>query len=72
MSSPDATPRKLEFHYVLACPCGQVLTGDTEDEIVDTSLAHLREKHPDMEYEREHVLFMAQRLLKPAPAPAED
>lgn len=54
----------VEFHYVLRCPCGVILTGGTEDEIVDTSFAHLREKHPDMEYEREHILFMAQRLVK--------
>ena len=54
----------IEFHYVLRCPCGETLTGDTEDEIVETSFAHLREKHPDMEYEREHILFMAQRLVK--------
>jgi hypothetical protein len=57
---------ELQFHYVLDCPCGQVLTGDTEDDIVDVSFAHLREKHPDMadSYEREHVLFMARRLVK--------
>ena len=56
----------LEFHYVLNCPCGQMLTGDTEDDIVEVASAHLREKHPDMAdtYEREHILFMAQRLLK--------
>jgi len=57
---------ELELHYVLRCPCGATLTGDTEDDIVETSFAHLREKHPDMAdgYEREHVLFMAQRLVK--------
>jgi hypothetical protein len=55
-----------EFHYVLNCPCGTALTGDTEDEIVEVAQAHLGEKHPDMAdtYEREHILFMAQRLLK--------
>ena len=63
----DATgASELQFHYVLDCPCGQVLTGDTEDDIVEVSFAHLREKHPDMaeSYEREHVLFMARRLVK--------
>ena len=55
-----------EYQYVLSCPCGARLTGDTEDDIVDTSFAHLREKHPDMaeSYEREHILFMAVRLRK--------
>lgn len=57
---------EIQFHYVLRCPCGQTLTGLTEDEIVDVSFAHLREVHPDMadEYEREHILFMAQRLVR--------
>jgi hypothetical protein len=57
---------ELDFHYVLDCPCGQVLTGDTEDDIVEVAFAHLRELHPDMAdgYEREHVLFMARRLVK--------
>ncbi len=56
-----------EYHWVLRCPCGEGLTGMTEDEIVEVSFAHLREKHPDMadEYEREHILFMAQRFVRP-------
>ena len=55
-----------QYHYVLRCPCGENLTGDTEDDIVETSFAHLAEKHPDMadSYEREHILFMALRLPK--------
>jgi hypothetical protein len=57
---------EIQFHYVLNCPCGTVLTGLTEDEIVEVSLAHLRAEHPQMEYEREHILFMAQRLVRSA------
>ena len=59
-------PPAREYHYVLRCPCGSSLTGDTEDDIVDVSFAHLREAHPDMSdaYEREHILFMALRLPK--------
>ena len=55
-----------EFHYALNCTCGEALTGLTEDEIVEVSLAHLRDAHPDMAdtYEREHVLFMARRVVK--------
>jgi hypothetical protein len=58
--------KELELHYVLDCPCGEVLTGLTEDEIVEVSFAHLREQHPDMAdaYEREHILFMARRLVR--------
>jgi hypothetical protein len=58
--------RELQFHHVLRCPCGEVLTGDTEDAIVEVGFAHLRERHPDMadHYEREHILVMAQRLVR--------
>lgn len=65
MSAEGST---LEFHYVLSCPCGEVLSGGTEDEIVSVSFAHLRERHPEMAdaYEREHVLAMARRLLRTA------
>ena len=55
----DVPAEEKRYQWILDCPCGTRLSGDSEDEIVDVSLAHLAEKHPDMEYEREHVLFMA-------------
>jgi predicted small metal-binding protein len=60
------TGGELTFHYVVDCPCGKTLTGDDEDEIVEVTFAHLREAHPERadEYERDHVLFMARRLVK--------
>ena len=66
MSSTEGGTTEHEYHYVLRCPCGETLKGDTEDDIVEVSFAHLREKHPDMagEYEREHILFMALKLRK--------
>ncbi len=56
-----------EYYWVLRCPCGTALEGASEAEIVEVSFAHLREKHPDMadDYEREHILFMAQRFVRP-------
>ena len=30
-----------------------------EDELVELALKHLADAHPGMEYEREHILFMA-------------
>ena len=68
MSSEGGATSPREYHYVLRCPCGKSLSGDTEDDIVDVSFDHLRAEHPDMaeSYEREHVLFMALRLPKPA------
>ena len=66
MSGDGRAPKDLEFYYVLDCPCGSALTGDTEDQIVEVAFEHLRSQHPDMadHYEREHVLFMARRLVK--------
>jgi hypothetical protein len=61
----DKTPG-IELQYVLNCPCGETLTGLTEDEIVEVSFAHLGAKHPQMvdNYGREHILAMAQRLVR--------
>ena len=60
------TPSDSGFQYQLHCPCGVVLTGATEDEIVDVSFVPLREVHPDLadEYEREHILFMAIKVRR--------
>ena len=43
----------------LDCPCGEHLEADTEDELVEKAHKHLREKHPDLEYDREQILFLA-------------
>jgi hypothetical protein len=66
MTTADDAKKPLEFHYVLDCPCGEVLTGDTEDEIVEVSMTHLRAEHPELAegYERDHILFMSRRLVK--------
>jgi hypothetical protein len=66
VSTAGDPPEGRQYYYVLNCPCGDRLTGATEDEIVEISFCHLREKHPDMadDYEREHILFMAQRFVR--------
>jgi len=58
--------RELKFHYLLDCPCGTTLTGESEDDIVQVSFAHLNEQHPAMadDYEREHILMMARRVVR--------
>jgi hypothetical protein len=53
-----------EYYWLLRCPCGTSIEGSSEDDIVEKSFAHLGEKHPDMEYEREHILFMAQKFVR--------
>jgi predicted small metal-binding protein len=45
----------------LVCPCGEMIKGKDEDDLVEKAKDHLKEKHPDLAdvYEREHILFMA-------------
>ena len=45
----------------LQCPCGELIAGETEDDLVEKAFQHLRDAHPHLadEYTREHVLFMA-------------
>lgn len=43
----------------LNCPCGEAILGKDEDDLVEQAQAHLAEAHPGMQYEREHILFMA-------------
>ena len=60
----DAAPR--DFVWVLDCPCGERLQGDSEESIVEVATAHLAQKHPEMadHYEREHILFMAAKFRR--------
>lgn len=46
----------------LQCPCGEVLEGADEDDLVQKAMDHLRERHPELAkvYGREQILFMAQ------------
>lgn len=43
----------------LNCPCGVLIQGTDEDDLVEKAQEHLRETHPGLEYEREQILFMA-------------
>lgn len=43
----------------LSCPCGEMITGEDDDELVEKTQAHLKENHPGHEYSREEILFMA-------------
>lgn len=44
------------------CPCGEVVRGQTDDELVANVEAHIREKHPDMvgTMSRDQILGMAE------------
>jgi predicted small metal-binding protein len=43
------------------CPCGEVVRGEDDDELVTNVEAHVRDKHPEMvgTMTREQVLAMA-------------
>jgi hypothetical protein len=45
----------------LDCPCGERITGETEDELVEKAQTHLKEKHPERaeDYGREEILALA-------------
>ncbi|GAA1836209.1 DUF1059 domain-containing protein [Pseudonocardia ailaonensis] len=43
----------------LSCPCGEHITAENEDELVVKTQAHLKENHPDHEYSRDEILFIA-------------
>ncbi len=43
----------------LTCPCGEVIRGTDDDDLVTNAQEHLAEKHPGLEYDREQILFLA-------------
>jgi predicted small metal-binding protein len=57
LESPEgATPAQKT---TLSCPCGEWIKGKDEDELVANARAHLAAEHPDLDYTREEILFMA-------------
>ncbi|WP_067686483.1 DUF1059 domain-containing protein [Nocardia jejuensis] len=43
----------------LNCPCGEYIRGADEDELVRETRRHLAAHHPDHDYTREEILFIA-------------
>lgn len=43
----------------LQCPCGTLIEGKDEDDLVAKVQAHLAEEHPGREYTPGEILFMA-------------
>jgi uncharacterized protein DUF1059 len=43
----------------ISCPCGERIIGEDEDDLVAKTQQHLKENHPDHEYSRDEILFMA-------------
>jgi predicted small metal-binding protein len=50
--------------YVINCDCGYVSRGETEDDLVEETLRHIEDVHPDMAgtVSREDVLAMAEEV----------
>lgn len=51
--------RKDDMKKRLTCPCGEYVRGTDEDDLVEKVRQHLGERHPDHEYSRDEILFMA-------------
>ncbi len=47
-----------QYSKVLECPCGAVITGANDDDIVAKAQKHAKETH-DMEMSREQALSLA-------------
>ena len=47
---------------VVNCPCGKVIEGETDDQLVANVEEHIETDHPDLvgKYSREQILGMAQ------------
>jgi predicted small metal-binding protein len=47
---------------LINCECGQVVRGETDDELVETATAHIDRDHPDLvgKVSREDLLAMAE------------
>ncbi|MFE6922254.1 DUF1059 domain-containing protein [Nocardia sp. NPDC057663] len=43
----------------LNCPCGAHINGVDEDDLVTQTQAHLAANHPDHDYTRDEILFIA-------------
>ncbi|MEV0062072.1 DUF1059 domain-containing protein [Nocardia sp. NPDC050718] len=43
----------------LNCPCGTQINADNEDDLVTQTQAHLAANHPDHDYTRDEILFIA-------------
>ncbi|WP_406277404.1 DUF1059 domain-containing protein [Nocardia sp. NBC_00881] len=43
----------------LSCPCGELIAGVDEDDLVEKTHAHLAANHPGHDYTRDEILFIA-------------
>ncbi|MFE3262283.1 DUF1059 domain-containing protein [Nocardia sp. NPDC059091] len=43
----------------LNCPCGEYIKGADEDDLVEKTRIHLVQNHPDHDYTRDEILFIA-------------
>ena len=43
----------------IQCPCGEVVVGKNEDELVELTNKHLSEQHDGRTYDRDMILMMA-------------
>ena len=48
---------------LINCECGQIVRGETDDELIANAEAHIRQDHPELigKVSREDLLGMAER-----------
>jgi hypothetical protein len=43
----------------LTCPCGELIVGDTEGDMIVKTREHLTANHPGHDYSDDEILFLA-------------
>lgn len=67
IAAPTSTPKQTTeqqaaaSRYRLRCPCGELIGGQSEDELVQNARTHLASSHPQLanSYGREQILSLA-------------
>ncbi len=44
---------------LLDCPCGHRIVAETQDGLLRQAREHLQDRHPDLQYSDEQILFVA-------------
>jgi predicted small metal-binding protein len=62
--APKPCRDNVAMAYLINCDCGYVSRGETEDELVEETIRHIEEVHPDMagKVSRDDLLAMAEEI----------
>jgi predicted small metal-binding protein len=59
---PSGNSEERAMSKLINCECGEVVRGDTDDELVAAATAHVQRSHPDLvgKLSRQDILGMAE------------